>query len=47
NLAQAVLVLGYDQRLPDAETERAVRDLGVDIVVMSWFPGKDTAASSC
>jgi cytidyltransferase-like protein len=43
-----VLVLGYDQRLPDAETEAAVRELGVEIVVMPWFPGKeDPAAAHC
>ena len=43
-----ILVLGYDQRLPDAETEKAVRALGVEIVVMPWFPGKeDPAAAHC
>lgn len=36
-----VLVLGYDQRLPDVETERAVRELGIEVVVMPWFPGKE------
>jgi glycerol-3-phosphate cytidylyltransferase-like family protein len=43
-----ILVLGYDQRLPDAETEAAVRALGVEVVVMPWFPGKeDPAAAHC
>lgn len=43
-----VLVLGYDQRLPDEETARAVRELGVEVVVMPWFPGKeDPGASHC
>ena len=43
-----ILVLGYDQRLPDAETEAAVRALGVEVVVMPWFPGKeDPGASHC
>jgi FAD synthetase len=43
-----VLVLGYDQRLPDAETEAAVRSLGVEVVVMPWFPGKeDPGAAHC
>ncbi|MFI5362432.1 MAG: adenylyltransferase/cytidyltransferase family protein [Elusimicrobiota bacterium] len=43
-----ILVLGYDQRLPDAETETAVRSLGVEIVVMPWFPGKeDPGAAHC
>ena len=36
-----ILVLGYDQRLPDAETEKAVKELGVEVVVMPWYPGKD------
>ena len=36
-----ILVLGYDQRLPDAETEKAVAELGVRLVVMPWFPGKE------
>ena len=43
-----ILVLGYDQRLPDAETEAAVKALGVEVVVMPWFPGKeDPAAAHC
>lgn len=35
-----ILVLGYDQRIPDAETEAAVRKLGVRVVTLPWFPGK-------
>ena len=43
-----ILVLGYDQRLPDPETEAAVRALGVEVVVMPWFPGKeDPGAAHC
>jgi FAD synthetase len=43
-----ILVLGYDQKLPDPETEAAVRALGVEVVVMPWFPGKeDPAAAHC
>ena len=43
-----ILVLGYDQRLPDAETEAAVRALGVEVIVMPWYPGKeDPAAAHC
>ena len=43
-----ILVLGYDQRLPDAETEAAVLALGVEVVVMPWFPGKeDPGAAHC
>lgn len=43
-----ILVLGYDQRLPDPETEAAVKALGVEVVTMPWFPGKeDPAAAHC
>lgn len=42
-----VLVLGYDQRLPDPETEQAVAELGVRVVVMPWFPGKEDRGDSC
>ena len=43
-----ILILGYDQKLPDAETEAAVRAMGVDVVVMPWFPGKeDPGAGHC
>ncbi|MEK7389200.1 MAG: adenylyltransferase/cytidyltransferase family protein [Elusimicrobiota bacterium] len=41
-----VLVLGYDQRLPDRETENAVREMDIEMVVMPWFPGKEDASSS-
>ena len=36
-----ILVLGYDQRLPDVDTEKAVRELGIRLVVMPWYPGKE------
>ena len=39
-----LLVLGYDQRLPDAETARAVDELGVRVVTMPWYPGKETTS---
>ncbi|UPT76079.1 MAG: hypothetical protein M0D55_09375 [Elusimicrobiota bacterium] len=43
-----VLVLGYDQRLPDPETEAEVARMGIEVVVMPWFPGKeDQSSSSC
>lgn len=42
-----ILVLGYDQKLPDPETEAAVRELGVRVVVMPWFPGKEDRADAC
>lgn len=35
-----ILVLGYDQKLPDEETRRAVEELGIAVVVLPWFPGK-------
>jgi cytidyltransferase-like protein len=35
-----ILVLGYDQRLPDLETEKVVKELGLRVVVMPWMPGK-------
>jgi cytidyltransferase-like protein len=41
-VAPDVVVLGYDQRLPDAETEKAVRELGIRLVTMPWFPGKES-----
>jgi len=37
----AVLALGYDQRLPDAESARAAEVLGVRVVVLPWSPGKE------
>ncbi|MDE2038555.1 MAG: adenylyltransferase/cytidyltransferase family protein [Elusimicrobia bacterium] len=36
-----ILLLGYDQRLPDAETEAAVKELGIKVMVMPWYPGKE------
>ncbi len=43
-----ILILGYDQKLPDAETEAAVKALGIEVIVMPWFPGKeDPAAAHC
>ena len=41
-----ILVLGYDQKLPDPETAKAVKDMGVDMVLMPWFPGKESQGSS-
>lgn len=47
-VAPDVLVLGYDQKLPDPETEAEVERLGVEVVVMPWFPGKeDPGAAHC
>ena len=42
-----ILVLGYDQRLPDPETEQAVKDMGVEVVIMPWFPGKEEPGARC
>jgi FAD synthetase len=36
-----ILALGYDQRLPDAATEAAVRQSGVRVVTLPWSPGKE------
>ena len=36
-----ILALGYDQRLPDAASEAAVRELGVRVIVLPWSPGKE------
>ncbi len=36
-----ILALGYDQRLPDEQTARAVAELGVEVVVLPWLPGKE------
>lgn len=44
-VAPGIIVLGYDQKLPDPETEQAVAALGVRVVVMPWFPGKEDRAS--
>ena len=41
-----ILVLGYDQRLPDPETAATVKELGIEVVVMPWFPGKEDSSSS-
>lgn len=37
----SILVLGYDQSLPDAETEKAAREMGVEIVRLPWLPGRE------
>jgi cytidyltransferase-like protein len=44
-VSPGIIVLGYDQKLPDPETEQAVAALGVRVVVMPWFPGKEDRAS--
>jgi len=36
-----ILVLGYDQRLPDPASAAAVRELGIRVVVLPWSPGKE------
>lgn len=46
--APDLLILGYDQKLPDPETEATVKEMGVEVIVMPWFPGKeDTTSASC
>jgi FAD synthetase len=41
-----ILILGYDQNLPDPETQGVAEELGVRIVRMPWFPGKEDRSSS-
>ncbi len=36
-----ILVLGYDQKFPDEETERLVKSLGIEVVRLPWFEGKE------
>ena len=36
-----VIALGYDQKLPDAATEAAVRELGIRLISLPWSPGKE------
>ncbi|HVA65769.1 MAG TPA: adenylyltransferase/cytidyltransferase family protein [Elusimicrobiota bacterium] len=36
-----VLALGHDQRLPDKETEKAIKRMKIKIVVLPWFAGKE------
>lgn len=40
-----ILALGYDQRLPDGETKKAIEELGIKLVVLPWFPGKDQSCA--
>lgn len=42
-----ILALGYDQRLPDADTARAVSELGIETVNLPWFPGKEETCLPC
>ena len=41
-----ILALGYDQKLPDEETERLVKNLGIQVVRLPWFEGKEEAIFS-
>lgn len=43
----AIMVLGYDQELPDTETKMTVAEMGIEVIVMPWFPGKGDLSSSC
>lgn len=36
-----IIALGYDQRLPDAATQKVVMEMGIEVVVLPWFAGKD------
>jgi len=41
-----ILALGYDQKIPDEETEKAVKDLGIQVVRLPWFEGKEEVVFS-
>ena len=36
-----ILVLGFDQKLPDEATEQLVIDKGIQVIRFPWFPGKE------
>ena len=36
-----IIVLGFDQKLPDAETERMVVEKDIQVIRFPWFPGKE------
>ena len=40
-LKPRILALGYDQKLPDAASAKALRQLGVRVVRLPWSPGKE------
>lgn len=37
----SILVLGYDQSLPDEDTAKAAREMGIEIVRLPWLPGRE------
>ncbi len=41
-----ILALGYDQKIPDEETEKAVKSLGIEVVRLPWFEGKEEVVFS-
>lgn len=36
-----ILALGYDQKIPDAETEKVILELGIQVARLPWFEGKE------
>lgn len=36
-----ILVLGFDQKLPDEETEQLVVERGIQVIRFPWFHGKE------
>lgn len=38
-----IVALGYDQWLPDGDTEKAMKDMGIELRRLPWFPGKEEA----
>ena len=41
-----ILALGYDQKIPDEETEKMVKALGIQVVRLPWFEGKEEVVFS-
>ena len=40
-VAPQILVLGFDQKIPDAETEAMIVEKGIQVIRFPWFPGKE------
>ncbi len=36
-----ILALGYDQKIPDEETEALIKNLGIKVIRLPWFEGKE------
>ena len=36
-----IVALGYDQRLPDEDTKKALDEIGARVVTLPWYAGKE------